>query len=237
MSDYFLPDAAKAIIRTMGDKYPELRKGTDDDRRAFTLRTAEQIRFTCGPAYGTKRADPGRPPSKDAIAFKPDETTLVSWDIVNGSTRDVVVDSAAEDITGQTFMEVSAVDHLSGDPVQPGPVDPQKPQPGNVDDMVREFLPAAANSLDVLHVELRLIGQALGCMDDQGNPSYVNKLDIIAKQVTDLAHASPATPGGFNLTPEMLADILPVLQPLFTTAVATWLANNNVARVTVTPKK
>lgn len=165
MSEYYLPEPAKAIIRAMGDKYPELRKGTDDDRRAFTMRTAEQIRFTCGPAYGTKRADPGRPPSKDAIAFKPDSATLVSWDIINGSSRDVIVDSAAEDITGQTFMEVNPVDHL-GVVVPPGTPPPAQPSGGTLAD-IWGFCQAAAGSMDVGHASLRSMHEKLDALAAQ----------------------------------------------------------------------
>jgi len=109
--------------------HTDLAQGSEDDRRTLTLMMAQQARLDLGAAYGTKRADPGRPPSKDAIAYQDVvNDKLYAWDWQNGSTREPQLHAGdtAGDITGQVFIVVSPVDHLGGEiptpmPPTPGP--------------------------------------------------------------------------------------------------------------------
>lgn len=119
MPEQFIPESVKPAIRLLAERFADLRTGNDDARRAFALKVAEQVAFNLGPSYGTKRADPGRPPSKDALAKQADGR-LFSWDIVNGDTRELQLDGPAEDITGQVFIPVQPFDHLAGDNGDPG---------------------------------------------------------------------------------------------------------------------
>jgi hypothetical protein len=105
-------------------------RGDDDQRRHATRIMAEQLCFLLGPEWGTKRADPGRPQSKDSISRLRDGH-LCNWDYVNGTTRELMFGDG-EDITGQVFMAVQPVDHVSGDIPDP-PDDPDDPpQPGGI---------------------------------------------------------------------------------------------------------
>ncbi len=110
----------REILVTVGAKYQELRKGDDDQRRAFTLHLAQQLAFSVSREWGTKRADPGRPPSKDAVA-RVIGGRLCSWDVINGTTREMVLDAQGEDITGQIYIAVDPVDVLGGPVI---PIDP-----------------------------------------------------------------------------------------------------------------
>jgi hypothetical protein len=113
-----LPQRATDVIRELYERNKPLAQGDDNQRRALTKIIAEQICFDLGPTWGTKRADSGRPPSKDAIAQKQPDGKLFSWDWQNGATREPIDDPDHVDITGQVFIEVAPVAHLDG---QTGP--------------------------------------------------------------------------------------------------------------------
>jgi hypothetical protein len=102
----------------------DLAVGNDDQRRELTRMIAEQIRFELGPGWGTKKAGPANPPSKDSITFN-DPATLWNWDWQNGATREPIPPGEMTDITGQVFIEVSPINHLGGDiPDEPDGPDP-----------------------------------------------------------------------------------------------------------------
>lgn len=112
---------AVEAIRAIWQAHQGLASGSDDDRRALTRKMAEQL-ATLDPRWGTKSADPGRPPSKDAVAY-PVGDRLFAWDTINGSTRQVSVTAGqeGEDITGQTFIPVTPTNHLGTAPVPQTP--------------------------------------------------------------------------------------------------------------------
>lgn len=113
-------DAERDILNRIGQKYEALRRGDDDQRRDFTLRAAQQLAFSISREWGTKRADPGRPPSKDSVAMVVNGQ-LCAADIINGSTREMQFPDL-EPIPGQVFIEVGPVDHLGAghqEPEQP----------------------------------------------------------------------------------------------------------------------
>jgi hypothetical protein len=105
-----LPDRVKEIITILADRFPDLRKGDDDQRRALTLKFAQHIRFELGESWGTKRAGEGRPPSKDTIA-RMFEGKLYGADVINGSTREPQFPDM-EELPGQLFITVDPVNHL-----------------------------------------------------------------------------------------------------------------------------
>jgi hypothetical protein len=105
-----LPDRVKQIITILADRFPDLRKGDDDQRRALTLKFAQQIRFELGESWGTKSAGQGRPPSKDAVA-RMFEGKLYGADVINGSTREPQFPDM-EELPGQLFISVNPVNHL-----------------------------------------------------------------------------------------------------------------------------
>lgn len=111
------------IVNALYQQHEGLATGNDDDRRQLTLMMAEQARFDLGPHYGTKRADSGRPPSKDAIAYMDTDGKLYAWDWQNGATREpqIHVGDPAGDISDQVFIKVSPVDHLQGTSPTPSP--------------------------------------------------------------------------------------------------------------------
>jgi hypothetical protein len=96
----------------------------EEQARQWSIRLAEQVAFEQGPLWGMKRADAGRPISKDTIAFYADETIRI-WDLLigtgTGSPR-LLADPDSEDLVGQLFVKVNATDHLGNAPVpQPTP--------------------------------------------------------------------------------------------------------------------
>ena len=109
-----LPDRVKEIISLLAARFPDLRKGDDDQRRALTLKFAQQIRFELGDS-ALKRAGEGRPPSKDAIA-RMCEGKLYGSVVINESTREPQF-PGMEALPGQVFIAVEPVNHLepSGD--------------------------------------------------------------------------------------------------------------------------
>lgn len=115
-----IPSRVNTIIRELYNRNIPLAKGSDDQRRMLTMIIAEQVCYEFGPKWGTKRADKGRPPSKDSISYF-DGTTLINWDWQNGTTREPMNLGNGADITGQVFMPVTPVNHLlaEGNPLPP----------------------------------------------------------------------------------------------------------------------
>jgi hypothetical protein len=95
--------------------------------REWSIAFCEQVAYSRpGRGYGTKRADSGRPISKDTISqqFAGD---MVSWDLLIGTGTGepaLNLDPHGELTTGQVFEAVEAVNHLGAvvPPVEPPPV-------------------------------------------------------------------------------------------------------------------
>lgn len=100
----------------------------DERARQWCIRLAEQVSYEHGPQWGVKRADPGRPISKDSLAWT-NGAVLLSWDLLTGvgTGQPVLVSNPSKiDITGQMFQPVVARDHL-GTMMPPAP--PETPAP------------------------------------------------------------------------------------------------------------
>ena len=128
----FLPPRVQQIVRALHERHRALSAGTDDQRRQLARMIAEQARFELGPTWGSKRADAGRPPSKDAVAQRQPDGKLLGWDLFNGATREPHANPSSIDISGQVFIDVSpGVDHLGAVfadlPSEPPPPPPPPP--------------------------------------------------------------------------------------------------------------
>jgi hypothetical protein len=126
-----IPQVAQDAMRKLW-ALPEVNvlvRGDDDARRKAAVEyMVPQIVFMLGPEWGSKRADPGRPLSKDASA-RLRNGQLCGWDMVNGTTREMHF-GEGEDITGQVFVVIKGEDvlaRLTGG-TQP-PIEPPIEQP------------------------------------------------------------------------------------------------------------
>lgn len=137
-----VPPRVEAIYRALWQQHQDLARGDDDQRRALTLMIAQQVNFELGPEWGTKRADPGRPVSKDAIAYRRSDARLLYFDWQNGATREPNPAGEMGDITGQVFVPVEPVNHLrvGESPGSPSPTPGTTPTPA---------LPATEPELDL----------------------------------------------------------------------------------------
>lgn len=94
-----------------GQPGPEI----EDSVRRWAIGLAEQVAFELpGQGWGTKRADPNRPISKDGLARLVDGRLWI-WDMVTGAgtgNGQLVDNPEATDITGQVFVEVTPGNHL-----------------------------------------------------------------------------------------------------------------------------
>ena len=119
-----VPAVGQALLKDLAAKFPALIKSAnDDERRAWVLKAAEQLAFSVSPSWGTKRAGEGRPPSKDAIARMVDGA-LCSWDIVSGTTRELVFGQGEVMDAAQRFIPVTPTNHLAGTTTPPPPPPP-----------------------------------------------------------------------------------------------------------------
>ena len=110
-----LPDRIFAIVSAVHAQHAALASGDDDQRRSLQKMIVETVVKRCpGEGWGWKRADPGRPLSKDAIANNLLEAGhLLAWDCFDGSTR-LPVQRDSILIDGQVFVDVVGFDHLNG---------------------------------------------------------------------------------------------------------------------------
>lgn len=205
-----LPDAAQDIIRAFGARkdLEPLRKGNDDQRRAFVKMVAQQLRFSLGPTWGTKRASRGRPQSKDGVCeiivgayevdyqkldgtfIKVKNSALAMWDIVNGSTREVTPGATSEVIERaweQCFIEVAPIDHL-GLASEPEPNPNPNPEPNPEPKPPSTTCPCATQVQMVL-VELRALANRVEQMDT-ANAAGRGDLLMAIGEVEALAKAS-----------------------------------------------
>lgn len=107
--------------------------------RQWSLGCAQQCAFSHpNQGWGTKRADLGRPISKDTIANNQIEAgKLLIWDLVTGAGtgqgRFVGDVADSQDATGQTYVPVDPVNHLPvvepPTPPLPPPDPPAPPKP------------------------------------------------------------------------------------------------------------
>jgi hypothetical protein len=169
----------------------------------------------------------------------------------NGEHWDILEDAGGKNRPQWNRVEYTAdrpvEGHATGDPllrpemyrpaIDPGDETPHNQipanagEPGIVGDIWR-FCQSAAPSMDKGHQELRLIGQALGCMDADGNATTgPNRLDLLEQAIAN------ARGDELKLTPDMVSAALPMLQVMISQAVAAWMKANDVARITLTPKK
>ena len=162
-----LPARVKQIIRSLYEVNVALARGSDAQRRQLVMLIAQQARFELGPTWGTKRADKGRPASKDAIALLTDEGTMIGWDLIDGTTRVPFTDPNSMDMSSQIFIDVSpGVDHLGAGtaqppvvvvpPTPPVPPVPPSPPPPPVVAPVENYQP----QLDALRTEVILLARA-----------------------------------------------------------------------------
>ncbi|HXG72304.1 MAG TPA: hypothetical protein VNJ04_16990 [Gemmatimonadaceae bacterium] len=126
----------------------------EDRCREWSIRFAEQVAFERpGEGWGMKRADPGRPISKDTIARQADGR-LLAWDLLLGTgtgTPTLVPSPDAMDVTGQVFVAVTPTNHLGATPA-PQPTPPQ-PAPGRCN--CQGELAALAAQLSTLRRDLQ----------------------------------------------------------------------------------
>jgi hypothetical protein len=132
-----IPEAGQKALQKLWTvpQINALTRGDDDQRREAAGYYAEQLEFTLRQGWGRKRADPGRPLSKDAMAIQK-QGHLCGWDIVDGVKRTLAFNEG-EDITGQVFVPLTT----PGTGPSGGPKDwvahffgggtPTDPDPGN----------------------------------------------------------------------------------------------------------
>jgi BMFP domain-containing protein YqiC len=121
---------------------------SDDAKRAVTIQLAEQMAFEFpGQGWGAKTAGNGRPISKDCVAKV--ESLTGGTSIVKGVCYDwikggggVQLPPLANDIAGQVFVPVAAVDHLAVSTPPPPP-----PAPPATAGVTQEQLAAAITDL------------------------------------------------------------------------------------------
>jgi hypothetical protein len=120
-----LPDRVFVIVSALHAQHAALASGDDDARRSLQKMIVETVvKRHPGEGWGWKRADPGRPMSKDAIAnnvITPGH--IVAWDCFDGATR-APVQRDSMLIDGQVFVEVSGFDHLNDAVLVPQPRQP-----------------------------------------------------------------------------------------------------------------
>lgn len=104
------PDRVQEIVNVLVAANQDLAHGDDNDRRALTLKIAQQCCYELGFLWGTKKADPYRPPSKDAIAYN--GGVLTCWDTLNGTTREPNQYPEGEEIPDQVFIPVEPYNHI-----------------------------------------------------------------------------------------------------------------------------
>lgn len=97
----------------------------DADARQWTRALAEQFAFRFpSEGWGTKQADPGRPPSTDVICTR---VPFVGYDVLIGqgtASQAVATQPAPINLAGQLFIAVEPFDHIGRPTTEPEHVCP-----------------------------------------------------------------------------------------------------------------
>lgn len=129
-----LEPSVLTVVRQFAAQYPVPSGGPNPADEAFenqcrlwTKMLAEQIAFSFpGQGFGTKNAGGGRPQSKDSLA-RFANGRLINYDMLGGvgtGSPTLLMDPDGVDITGQTFIPVTPINHLA---TVPPPVPPTQP--------------------------------------------------------------------------------------------------------------
>jgi hypothetical protein len=131
-----LDPRVRELLIAFAAKFPVPRTiggGEEHEERArqWSIRFCEQLNHSLpGEGYGTKRADSGRPISKDTTSQQRGGE-MVTWDLLVGTGTgepSLNLDPHGEVTTGQVFVPVDAVNHLGVTvPEQPPEQPPTKP--------------------------------------------------------------------------------------------------------------
>lgn len=210
-----LPAEVKAIRARYVAKFP-IPQGPpgpeiEEQVRQWSIGLAEQVAFERpGEGWGTKRADPNRPISKDGLARQDDEDRggrLWIWDMVTGAGTGLgrlVENPEAEDITGQVFVPVTPRNRLEAVPV------PEKPKPelppADLGPVVSQ-LSAILSKIDMLHGHVEAIetsvsgyGQSVERIGDLIN-ALVGQQQAVVDRLTALESKPCTVPDGALRTP------------------------------------
>lgn len=166
-----LPESVLATLNRYLAKFPvphgEPGEAIEEQVRQWTNNAVEQVVFEHpGEGWGSKRADGGRPQSKDGMAnnqIVPGR--LMLWDLVTGAGSgqgSYVGDGKdAEDVTGQVFIPKDGADHIGGGVSPQPPTNPHEPAPNvptspddNVPAPIQAFMNAVAGALDSMQAKL-----------------------------------------------------------------------------------
>lgn len=167
------PNRVQEIVQTLYSQHIDLANGDDDQRRQLTLWIAEQVRFELGAQWGTKRADGGRPLSKDSISLQA-VSGFYNFDWQNGSTRQPNNFPEGVLIGDQVFVPVAAINHLN--------VGTTLPEPPVV----------VPPTLPLTTVDMSAVLQAIGALGKQVDSLAVKveglalKLNSAAQDITDI---------------------------------------------------
>src|SRR5262245_16436058 len=141
------PSRVQEIVNQLASKNPELVRGDDEARRQLTRLIAEQCRFELGPNWGTKRASATRPLSADVVCT---QDPFIGWDTqIAGGTIAQFPESI--DLTGQVFVPVDPVQHVSG-----------SDRPPNSQREIQQQIDALRARLDRLEHEVLRSGDLVG---------------------------------------------------------------------------
>lgn len=139
-----LPQGSAAIIDQMFQKFETLARGTDDQRRELTFKICQVFNARLGPRWGTKKAGPGNPQSKDSIAYILDSGNLDVWDWQSNATRQRIINDGQQPTwpnTPHIFIETPAHDWLAPAPVElPTPIPTPTPIGNNTDQILQQIL-------------------------------------------------------------------------------------------------
>jgi len=145
--------AVADTIRAVYAEYPELQFSNDDDRRLLVRRAAQQIVFkTKDTNWGVKSRGNTAPQGKDSIAYRTGPSSMDIWDIQNGSTGQLQINSdpSFPNVTDQMFIPVEPVNWLGSDsPTIPIPTNPPSNPPQDILEL-KAKLDDLSNKLDTL---------------------------------------------------------------------------------------
>lgn len=195
-----LPSYALPIITGLVQRYPGLAQSrNDDDRRELTQRIAQTLKKrSSDPSWGLKKADAGRPVSKDSLVYQSPGMPMLFWDWQNGATlglSDLVLSqgNGVELDPPHVFVPVEALDWLESVPVPPSEPPPQTvptvPSPGLEDLEQRLF--RAVELLERQESAIAELNRKLAEAEEANERRYTDIVNNVLAQGAAVTRAMP----------------------------------------------
>lgn len=190
-----LTEAELRVLEAIGEKFPNSWHGApgeegEENARQFSIKCAQQMDYSFPDRnFGVKKADGGRPISKDSLARK-DDDLIESWDIIGGASTGRGTfnprNAGHHNISDQLFVEVEPKNWL-GIEVNEGEGEIEVPPAGTAIAMMLKEIKELSRLVDTIQAKVLKSGDRIALRLDNGlYVSFQNSDSLDVDEIVEL---------------------------------------------------